>query len=66
MANAQERIAGFEYIVSDRYSISATYFQTIDPQDVAEIEYAFSFALTRMFQRLDLKDQSICISSYLA
>jgi hypothetical protein len=40
---------GFDYIVSNRFSLSATYFQTIDPEDVAEVEYAFTFALTRQF-----------------
>jgi hypothetical protein len=40
---------GFDYIVSDQYSISATYFQTIEPEDVAEVEYAFTFAFTRLF-----------------
>ena len=40
---------GFDYIVSNRYSVSATYFQTIDPEDVVEIEYAVTFALTRRF-----------------
>jgi len=40
---------GFDYIVSNRYSLSATYFQTIDPEDVAEVEYAVTFALTRRF-----------------
>lgn len=39
---------GFDYIVSDQYSISAIYFQTIDPEHVAEVEYAVSFALTRV------------------
>lgn len=40
---------GFDYIVSDRYELSATYFQTIDPEQVAEVDYAFTFALTRRF-----------------
>jgi hypothetical protein len=40
---------GFDYLVSDRYSVSATYFQTIDPEDVVEIEYAVTLALTRRF-----------------
>lgn len=40
---------GFDYIVDDRYSLSATWFQTIDPEDVAEVEYAVTFALTRRF-----------------
>ena len=40
---------GFDYIVSDHYEISATYYRTIDPTYVAEIDYAFTFALTRRF-----------------
>lgn len=40
---------GFDYLASDRYEISATYYQTIDPEDVAEVDYAFTFALTRRF-----------------
>ena len=40
---------GFDYIVSDRYAISATYYQTIDPEQLAEVDYAFTFALTRRF-----------------
>ena len=42
---------GFDYIVSDKLLLSATYFQTIDPEDVAEVEYAFTFtfALTHRF-----------------
>jgi hypothetical protein len=40
---------GFDYIVNDRYSIAATYFQTIDPEDVAEVEYAVTFALIGRF-----------------
>jgi len=39
----------FDYIISDQYQISATYFTTIDPDNVVEIDYAFSFALTRSF-----------------
>jgi hypothetical protein len=29
------------------HSISATNFQTIDPEDVAKVEYAVTYALTR-------------------
>lgn len=40
---------GFDYLVNDRWYMSATYFQTIKPEDVAEVEYAFTFAMTRRF-----------------
>jgi len=40
---------GFDYIVSDRYEISATYFKTIDPEYIYEIEYAFTLALLYKF-----------------
>jgi hypothetical protein len=40
---------GFDYIISARYEISASYFQTIDPQNVAEVDYAFTIVLTRSF-----------------
>jgi hypothetical protein len=40
---------GFDYIVSELYEIAATYYQTIDPDGVAEVDYAFTFALTRRF-----------------
>ncbi len=40
---------GFDFIVSERYAISGTYYETIDPDHVAEITEAFTFALTRRF-----------------
>lgn len=40
---------GFDYIVSDAYSVSATYFKTLDPEQVSEVEYAITLALTRRF-----------------
>lgn len=40
---------GFDYIVSDRYSISATYFETLDPDHVSEVDYALTFAVSRRF-----------------
>jgi hypothetical protein len=40
---------GFDYVLTERYALSATYFQTVDPQDVAEVEYAFTLALTYRF-----------------
>lgn len=40
---------GFDYILNERYGVSATYFQTIDPDNVAEVEYAFTLALTYRF-----------------
>lgn len=40
---------GFDYVVSDRYEVSATYYQTLDPEQLAEVDYAFTIALTRRF-----------------
>ncbi|MBT8078884.1 MAG: hypothetical protein KJO31_09895 [Gammaproteobacteria bacterium] len=40
---------GIDYVVSDRYSISATYYETIDQDIMANIDSAFTFALTRRF-----------------
>lgn len=40
---------GFDYIVSDRYSISATYYETIKQDVVANLDSAFSLALTHRF-----------------
>lgn len=40
---------GLDYVVSDRYSISATYYETIDQNIVAKVESAFTLALTRRF-----------------
>lgn len=40
---------GFDYVLTDRYELSASYFKTIDASDVAEVEYAFTVALTRNF-----------------
>lgn len=40
---------GFDYIVSDHYEISATYFTTIDADNVFETDIAVTFALTRYF-----------------
>ncbi|HZD53298.1 MAG TPA: hypothetical protein VE175_09630 [Woeseiaceae bacterium] len=40
---------GLDYVVNDRYEIAATYFRTVDPDNVAETDYAFTVALTRLF-----------------
>ena len=40
---------GFDFLVNELYSIAATWFKTIDPEDVAEVEYAMTFSLTRRF-----------------
>jgi hypothetical protein len=40
---------GFDYIASDRYEISATYYKTIATDNVAEVDHAFTLALTRHF-----------------
>lgn len=40
---------GFDYIVNEKYEISATYFETIDAESLFETDYAFTFALTRFF-----------------
>lgn len=40
---------GVDYIVNDRYTISATYYQNLDAQEVFELDYAFTFGLTYRF-----------------
>lgn len=40
---------GFDYIVSERYSVSGTYYETINPDQVAEVTKAFTVGLTRRF-----------------
>jgi hypothetical protein len=40
---------GFDYIVNERYIISATYYTTLDAEDLIELDYAFTFGLTRRF-----------------
>lgn len=40
---------GFDYIVNDRYAVSATYYNTIEQDQVAKIEDAFTFAVTVRF-----------------
>lgn len=36
---------GFDYVVSDRYTIAGSFYRTIIPDNVAKVEYAFRFAL---------------------
>jgi hypothetical protein len=40
---------GFDYIVSERYGISATYYRTISAENLLEIDKAFSLGLTGRF-----------------
>jgi hypothetical protein len=40
---------GFDYIVSERYAISGTYYRTIDAENLLEVDRAFNFGLTRRF-----------------
>ena len=40
---------GFDLVVSDRYSISATCYATIEQDIVAKVESAFTLTLTRLF-----------------
>jgi len=40
---------GFDFVVSDRYSISATYYETLEQDIVAKVESAFTLALTHRF-----------------
>lgn len=40
---------GFDYVVSVRYDISATYYRTIRADNLLEIDKAFSLGLTRRF-----------------
>jgi len=34
---------------SERYQVSGAYYQTIDAEEVLEVDYAFTLALTRNF-----------------
>jgi len=40
---------GFDYIVSERYGISATYYRTIDAENLLKVDKAFNLGLTRRF-----------------
>jgi hypothetical protein len=40
---------GLNYIISDSYAIQATYFKTLEADNVAEIDYAFTLGLTYAF-----------------
>lgn len=40
---------GFDFILNDRFSIAATYFETIDQDVVADLDSAFTFAMTHRF-----------------
>jgi hypothetical protein len=40
---------GFNYIVGDNYAIQATYFKTLEPDNIAEVDYAFTLGLTYSF-----------------
>ncbi|MBT8046857.1 MAG: hypothetical protein HKN57_13165 [Xanthomonadales bacterium] len=40
---------GFDYVAGDRYQISASYYKTIDADNLLKIDYAFSVALMRSF-----------------
>lgn len=40
---------GFNYIASERYAIQATYFRTIEPDNIVEVEYAFTLGLNYSF-----------------
>lgn len=40
---------GFNYIVDDNYAVQATYFETIEADNVVEVEYAFTLGLTYRF-----------------
>jgi hypothetical protein len=47
--NAVNGGIGFDFIASDRHQVSATYYTTLDPDNVAEVDYAFTLAFTRRF-----------------
>ncbi|MDX1555440.1 MAG: hypothetical protein R3212_05385, partial [Xanthomonadales bacterium] len=40
---------GFDYLINDRYTIDATLYKTVDSENLAEVDYAFSFSVTRRF-----------------
>lgn len=40
---------GFDYIISDRYSVSASYYETIEQDVLAKIDAAFTMAVTYRF-----------------
>lgn len=39
----------FDYLISNHYDIGATVYKTIDAEDVLEIDFAFTVAITRRF-----------------
>jgi hypothetical protein len=40
---------GFDYIVNERYGVSATYYRTLDAENLLEIDEAFTLGLMRRF-----------------
>lgn len=40
---------GFDYIISERYGISGNYYQTIDADNLLEVDYAFNVGLISRF-----------------
>jgi len=40
---------GFDYVVSERYELSATFYRTIKPDNIVEVDYAFTFGLMYNF-----------------
>ena len=40
---------GFDFLIKNHWDIAATYYTTIDAEDVLKLDYAITFALTRRF-----------------
>lgn len=40
---------GFNYVINDNYSIAASYYETIDQDQVAKVKSAYTFAVTYRF-----------------
>jgi len=40
---------GFDYVVNNRYTISGAFYKTVKSDNVAGVDYAFTFSLARNF-----------------
>jgi len=40
---------GFDYVINERYVVSGAFYKTVKTDNVARVDYAFTFGLTRNF-----------------
>lgn len=40
---------GFDFVVSERHEISATYYRTVDPDNISKVDNAFTVGVSRRF-----------------